>query len=67
MLRVTSDKGTRKTDRQVRFPGIVAAARAAGVTREHAFRVLTGKRQSRSLEHKLRQHGLIGLGQGGAR
>lgn len=62
MLRVTSPKSTPKPGRRVRFPGIVAASRAAGVTREHAYRVLTGQRRSQTLERVLRQHGLMGQG-----
>lgn len=65
MLRVTSPKSTPKPRRRVRFVGIVAAAKAAGVTREHAYRVLTGQRRSHSLERRLRELGL--MGQGGAR
>jgi hypothetical protein len=39
-------KGTRKPRR---FPGICAFARAQGVDRIHAYRVLAGKRESRRL------------------
>lgn len=35
--------------RKVRFPGIVAAAEALGVTRVHLYLVLSGKRESASL------------------
>lgn len=42
----------------MRYAGIVAAARAAGVTREHAYRVLSGERQSARLLRLLKQHGL---------
>ncbi len=34
---------------RVRFPGIVVFAARFGVTRQHAWQVLTGQRSSRSL------------------
>jgi hypothetical protein len=46
MLRATSQESKKRT---VRFPGIVADAKALGVTRQTLWRVLTGEWQSRSL------------------
>ena len=37
-----------------RFPGIVESARALGVSRDHLFKVLTGKRSSASLLERYR-------------
>ncbi len=50
--------GRRAIRGDARFPGICAAADALGITREHAYRVLTGERQSRTLIRKLAKHGL---------
>ncbi len=47
MLRASKNKSESK--RRVRFVGICADARKLGVSREHLYRVLTGKRQSRLL------------------
>jgi hypothetical protein len=50
MLHATNKKSEQK--RNVRFPGICAAAKALGVTREHLYRVLTGERHSASLSRR---------------
>lgn len=42
----TIQKNAKSNERRVRFPGIVRFAREAGVTRIHAYRVLTGERKS---------------------
>lgn len=41
-----------------RIVGVVALARKLGVTREHLYRVMTGRRESRRLAAKLRRLGL---------
>jgi len=53
MLRVSSNESEPK--RRVRFPGICAAARELGVTREHLYRVLSGQRVSHSLLRRYHQ------------
>jgi hypothetical protein len=65
MLRVTSEKRTPKAKRPIRFPGICAAAEQLGITREHAYRVLTGERKSRALVAKLAKRGLTPVLGGG--
>lgn len=40
----------------IRFPGIVEFARQAGVTRIHAYRVLTGERKSPRLTKLWRKY-----------
>lgn len=49
MLPVPSSEGEPKKKRCVRFPGICEDATKLGVSREHLYRVLTGKRISHSL------------------
>jgi hypothetical protein len=46
MLLATSKKVTRKP---IKFSGICAFARSQNVDRVHAYRVLTGRRESRRL------------------
>lgn len=41
-----------------RLVGAVALARELGVTREHLYRVVTGRRESRVLAAKLRERGI---------
>lgn len=48
MLRVTSRKTKRKNAR-VKYVGIVSDAATLGVTQQHLYLVLEGKRRSRSL------------------
>ena len=45
-----------KKKRAVRFPGIVAHARALGVTRVHLWFVLTGERRSPRIEAYAAEH-----------
>jgi len=44
--------GDRFTPQSPRFPGIVAAARALGVTRHHLYFVLRGERKSPGLRRR---------------
>lgn len=46
MHMVRDTDATVKEIRQVRFPGLLANAHALGVSRNHLYLVLTGKRQS---------------------
>jgi len=52
MLRDTPRK---RIKNRAKFPGIVAAARALGVTRIHLYLVLSGKRESKSLRKRYRE------------
>lgn len=47
-----------KVVKTTRIVGVVALARELGVTREHLYRVMTGRRVSRRLAAKLRRRGL---------
>ena len=47
-----------KIVKTTRIVGVVALARKLGVTREHLYRVVTGRRESRRLAAKLRRLGL---------
>jgi hypothetical protein len=49
MLPVPLTEGEPKRRGRVRFPGICEDATRLGITREHLYRVLTGKRKSKSL------------------
>lgn len=48
-----------KVVKTTRIVGVVALARKLGVTREHLYRVVTGRRESRRLAAKLRRLGLV--------
>ena len=41
-----------------RIVGLLALARELGVTREHLYRVMTGRRESRRLAEELRRRGI---------
>ena len=41
-----------------RIVGVIALARELGVTREHLYRVMTGRRESRRLVTELRNRGI---------
>lgn len=47
---------TRTKTRAQRFPGIVARARALGVSRIHLYYVLTGERRSPRIEAYIAEH-----------
>lgn len=52
------DKKIRKKKRQVKYPGIGAAAEELGVSRIHLWYVLEGERRSPRIEAWLRRHPL---------
>ena len=47
-----------KVVKSTRIVGVVALARELGVSREHIYRVVTGRRVSRRLAAKLRRRGI---------
>lgn len=47
-----------KIVKTTRIVGLVALARELGVTREHLYRVMTGRIKSRSLAAQLRERGI---------
>ena len=55
MLRVTKPQTSRGKSR-VKFPGITRVADESGVSREHLWQVLTGRRSSPRLVRAYREH-----------
>jgi hypothetical protein len=51
-----SDATRQTKKRQVRFPGLLNAAHALGVHRNHLYLVLSGKRPSASLSNRYQEY-----------